>query len=215
MDSGFWLRKWEKQETGFHLERVNPQLERYHSKLFRQKTPVFVPLCGKSLDMHFLAQQGYPVIGVELSPIAVRAFFEENQLEYQLSTTTSFEIFQSGLITVLCGDFFALEPARLSGCQQIYDRAALIALSAEQRRRYVEKLKQLLPDRSTTLLITLAYNRQEMSGPPFSVNRDEVSALFPFAEIEQLYQRDIIEHEHRFRARGVTRLDECVYALSW
>ena len=33
---------------------------------------MFVPLCGKSLDLRHLASLGHEVVGVELSPIAVR-----------------------------------------------------------------------------------------------------------------------------------------------
>lgn len=36
---------------------------------------VFVPLCGKSLDIGYLASLGYRVVGVELSELAVEQLF--------------------------------------------------------------------------------------------------------------------------------------------
>src|SRR5665647_3863458 len=79
MEKDFWLERWEQEQTGFHQNEINPYL-RQHWQHLAGNGPVFVPLCGKSLDMLWLRKQGLDVVGVELSPIAVEAFFEENAL---------------------------------------------------------------------------------------------------------------------------------------
>ncbi len=81
MEPQFWLNKWQANETGFHRTRINSGLQQFWRTLaLDPATPVFVPLCGKSHDMLWLADQGHPVIGAELSPIAVAQFFAETKL---------------------------------------------------------------------------------------------------------------------------------------
>ena len=49
----------------------------------RDGLSVFVPLCGKTLDMVWLCQQGHTVVGCELSEIAALDFFKENSIPYE------------------------------------------------------------------------------------------------------------------------------------
>ena len=79
MDTEFWQQRWAKDEIGFHLDEVNPNLRDHFSVLgVSEGGCVLMPLCGKSQDMLWLASQGVEVIGVELSEKAVAAFFAEN-----------------------------------------------------------------------------------------------------------------------------------------
>ena len=81
MKAEFWLQRWQNSEIGFHRDEVNPNLLEYIDALgLKTGDSVLVPLCGKSKDMVWLAQRGVNVVGVELSEIAIAAFFEENQL---------------------------------------------------------------------------------------------------------------------------------------
>jgi len=174
---------------------------------------VFVPLCGKSRDMIWLAAQGHRVLGVELSPIAVRDFFAEHALSAVRERVGDFERWSAGEIVLLCGDFFHLTADQLSGIGAIYDRAALIALPPEMRVRYASHLQRLLPA-LPTLLVTMEYPQAEMAGPPFSVEEAEVRSLFGARhEIERLLDEDTLAAEPRFRERGLTRLREKVFAL--
>ncbi len=135
---------------------------------------MFVPLCGKSLDLLWLAGQGHPVLGVEISPVGVESFFQENGLKPQVTDAPPFRRYQVDELTVLCGDFFALTPGHLQGVTAVFDRASLIALPPELRPRYAEHLQGLLRPETRILLVTLDYDQAEMAGPPFSVGEDEV-----------------------------------------
>lgn len=174
---------------------------------------VFVPLCGKSVDLRWLADQGAHVVCVELSPIAVESFFAEQGLTPRTSKEGGFAVWKSGPIRVLCGDYFALTPAHLAGVQAVYDRAALIALPPERRADYVAHLDRLLPGARRTLLVTLEYPQQQMQGPPFSVAEREVHSLFAGARIERLGTQDVLADNPRFREKGLTRLLECAYRI--
>jgi thiopurine S-methyltransferase len=215
MDADFWLQRWQDNRTGFHQQEVNPRLESFWPRL--QLTPgewVFLPLCGKSLDMLWLREQ-YAVLGVELSPVAVEAFFTENGLEPERGWLGAFSVCETDRLTLLCGDFFDLQPGQLDQVSAVYDRASLIALPESMRARYVGHLTDLLPPATPMLLVTLDYDQSQMDGPPFSVAEQEVTELFaPRWSIQRLYEDDILASESRFRERGLSHLSEKVYLLN-
>jgi thiopurine S-methyltransferase len=215
MEPDFWHQRWRENLTGFHQGEVNPYLRKYWPSLaLKPGTPVFVPLCGKSLDMLWLQQQQHPVIGVELSRIAVEAFFQENDITPTRTDLGLLQLFEADNIRLYCGDFFDLDAAMLNGAAAVYDRASLIALPPHMRRAFVTRLGELLPAATSMLLVTLEYPQQEMSAPPFAVGETEVRELFSSGwSLEVLREADILADEPRFRERGVTRLSEKLYLL--
>lgn len=215
MKREFWLERWQNNEIGFHQDEVNAHLQQFWSEVeLAADGKVFVPLCGKTRDMLWLRAQGHPILGIEISPLAVEAFFSENRLEPSCGTSGPFVSFETDGLELLCGDFFDLEPDRLKDVQGVYDRASLVALPPEMRERYAEKMKALLPAGARVLLVTMDYPQQEMDGPPFSVSEEEVRALYGDRfSISPLYRNDILEENPRFREKGLSRLTECVYAL--
>lgn len=216
MKKEFWLERWERAEIGFHQNEVHPYLLKFWPALKRAEGGgVFVPLCGKSLDMLWLRQQGQKVLGVELSPIAVRDFFSENGMAQRHSSTGQFDCCEADDIRILCGDFFDLEKTHLAGIGTVYDRASLIALPPEMRERYARHLVSILPPATQILLITLDYPQEEMQGPPFAVSLPEVEVLYgKYAEIRVLAEDDVLPQNPRFRERGVSRLQERAILLT-
>ncbi len=93
MDRNFWIERWNNQEIGFHQGDFDPALGRYWSRLGAPAgARVFVPLCGKSLDMVWLAQNGHPAVGAELSERAVDDFFAERGLSPEIRRDAGFVI---------------------------------------------------------------------------------------------------------------------------
>ncbi len=216
MEPTFWHERWARAEIGFHQHQGNENLQRFWSRLaLRSGERVFVPLCGKSLDLLWLAGEGHPVTGVELSPLAVEAFFSENNLTPRRWWDGAFEVWEADEIRILLGDFFALEPGHLTGCAALYDRAALIALPPALRQRYVRHLASVLPGSLPLLLVTLEYDQSILPGPPFSVDEDEVQRLYaPSYAVDLLHTRDALAEESRWRERGLSWLLEKVYHLT-
>lgn len=214
MEPDFWLQRWQDNLIGFHQNTVNPCLQRYFPQLeLHNNSKVLVPLCGKSLDMLWLAEQ-HSVAGIELSPRAVEEFFLEHRLYPGRSEQDGLSICETAAITLYCGDFFALQPSLLGKIDAVYDRAALIALPADMRARYVSHLNSLCTAGTQMLLVTMAYDQAAMNGPPFSVEEAEVHGLFDNQwQVEQLCEDDILAQEARFRERGLDRLNENVYWL--
>lgn len=215
MQPDFWHNRWANQLIGFHQQQVNPYLQQYWPVLgLAPGARVLVPLCGKSLDMAWLAAQGHGVLGVELSERAVSDFFIEHGLEPQVSQQGEFRVYRSEGIELWCGDFFALTPADAAGCTGLYDRAAIIALPAPMRERYVAHLQALLPSPCQGLLITLDYDQAVTEGPPFAVLDDEVQRLFGAQwQVSSLAVDDVLAQSPRFIKAGAGRLLERAYRL--
>lgn len=215
VDNQHWLDRWKENRIGFHETAVNRHLQKFLPQF--QLSPgatLFLPLCGKAQDIAWLSNQGYTVIGIELSQIAVEAFFEEQGLEYQRATGDRFVTYQSGNITLLQGNFYDLRAEDLEHCVLVYDRAALIAIESPDRPRYYEHMASILPAEAEMLLITLEYDQSEMTGPPFSVPADEVYQHYAGAfTINPLETASIIDEQPRWRKVGLTWLTESVFGL--
>ncbi|WP_205340142.1 thiopurine S-methyltransferase [Denitrificimonas caeni] len=215
MEEGFWQTRWQRDQIGFHLNQVNPGLAAYWSRLAIPKgSKVFVPLCGKSVDMCWLADQGYSVLGIELIEKAVIDFFVEQNLTPVITQQGSFTQYSAGAITILCGDFFNLTAEDLVDYPVFYDRAALIALPSGLREQYAHHLSNIMPKPCKGLLLTMDYPQQQMKGPPFAVPPEQVEQLLGEAfTVECTEERDILEQEWRFKAVGITRMFDYVYCV--
>ena len=221
MEAEYWLKRWREGRTGWHRSEVMPLLVQHWSALnVPRGSRVLVPLCGKSLDMLWLAQQSMHVLGVDVSAIAIESFLAENQLHARTrgaADGTHYEVTNApgGEIEIINGDAFAVDPAAIAQCNAFYDRAALIAMPAPMRRRLVDELYAQLPAGSAGLLITLAYPESEMQGPPFNVDDAEVHDLFEkHWQVDQLEYRDILASQPSFSEQGVSALHTGVYALT-
>ncbi len=210
-DQDFWHNKWAANQIGFHLEDVNPLLTRFWSQLNPQRDQqVLVPLCGKSEDLIWLAQQHNGVTGVELSSIAVRSFFAEHFYTPTVTRLSSqHELYQFDELMIFNGDFFT---APLTQYDCIYDRAALVALPEPLRQQYAQQLLSRLKPNGKVLLVTLDYPQREMSGPPFSVPEQELQQLFAGLKLTQLHQ-DIADSSHPKIQNGLSHFSEQVWLL--
>lgn len=215
MDPTFWHQKWKNQELGFHLPQVHPLLQRYLGELsLKAGQTVFLPLCGKTLDIGYLLEQGFSVIGAELSDKAVTDLFASLNRQPEITPWQGGNRYRHGDLTVFQGDIFGLQSSDLGAVDAIYDRAALIALPDTMRQRYVRHLITLT-DKAPQLLITLEYDQQEMDGPPFSVGEQQVKMLYDNNyKIAPLSRKMILDHEPVFREKELTVLYENVFLLN-
>lgn len=174
MDQDFWHRKWASNEIGFHEARPNALLVAHLPELaLPAGARLFLPLCGKSLDIGWLLAQGHRVAGAELSRLAIEQLFAELGVEPTISAAGPLERFEAGPLTVFVGDIFELDRATLGPVDAIYDRAALVALPDGLRARYAHHLVALT-GAAPQLLVTFEYDQSVMPGPPFSVDAEEV-----------------------------------------
>lgn len=215
MDKAFWQDRWQRRDIGFHQPRIHAQLQEFWPTLHLPKeSAIFVPLAGKSRDMVWLATQGHRIIGVELSDVAVREFFEDGGQVPKRTRAGAFEVSSAGPFQLYCGDFFDFPSEALKDVVAVYDRAALIALPPAMRVQYVETLSRILPKNAIIFLIAIEYPDGEISGPPFAVPAEEVRRLYGQTfDIEVLDVRDALAAGDNLKKRGVTQLEETAYLL--
>lgn len=177
----YWLGRWTRAETAWHQSSTEPELIKHFKDV--KPTGVLVPLCGKSLDLLWLAAQGHEVVGVELSEFACESFFTDNNIEPKISKNEKFTTFTSDKITLICGDFFKLSPSMIGQIGAVYDRAALVALSPAQRTQYVAQLKTLIRANGQSndfMFLQLLWERipNDLSGPPYSITFEDLQNYY-------------------------------------
>ncbi len=218
MQHDFWHARWRQGKIGFHQASTNPHLLRHWAQLgLPPDSRVLVPLCGKTLDMLYLAQQGHDVVGVELSETACRAFFDENDLAFETRTTGDYTVFKgtgdAARIELWCGDFFALTIDLVGTFAGFFDRAALIALPPTMRSSHVAAVERLVEPGGRGVLSTIEYPAAEKQGPPFPISPAEIHERYDERfDIVHIGQHDAADDARERWA--LTSLCEHVFTLA-
>jgi thiopurine S-methyltransferase len=174
MDAQFWHQRWEENNTFWHLSEANPTLAaHFHQLSVAKGGRIFLPLCGKTLDIPWLLSRGYQVAGAELSKIAIEQLFAGLGLKPKISRLGKFDHYSMENLDIYVGDIFDLSQKTLGRVDAIYDRAALVALPSTMRERYTAHLIDVT-GKAPQLLICWEYDQILMDGPPFSISSDEV-----------------------------------------
>jgi thiopurine S-methyltransferase len=210
-----WLERWQTGFIGWHQHKANMRMVKFLPKLcLKVNDTVFVPLCGKTLDMIFFLEQGFKVIGVELSELAVEQFFKENKIVFKKDKVDGFILFSGENIKIYCGDVFNLTAQNLAKVNAVYDRASLIALNTNLRQSYVKHLLGIMPEKIKWLLLTMNYPQDQKEGPPFAVAQEEVKKLFKECQYQQLEKIDDLKNEKKFIEAKVDFLEKSTYLLT-
>ncbi|MCH8550370.1 MAG: thiopurine S-methyltransferase [Natronospirillum sp.] len=217
MDTDYWEDRWATGDTPWQLEQVNPLLQRFLPDLqVASGSRVLVPLCGQSLDMLWLRDQGYQVVGIELSEQSIRGFLEHHDLQAEKASFDWGIRYALPGLDLLHADIFALDAVQVGPVDLIWDRAALVALPQAMRADYIRQLMALTPTRPPLLCWTLEYEQQQVAGPPFSVWLDEVERLLGRdAAVTTLLHRDSLARSPGFREAGVSALQERLWLAQW
>lgn len=210
MDPEFWHERWRSGQIGFHRSSVHPDLLSFAPEWIAGGRGVLVPLCGKSLDLPWLAGH-MPTVGVELSELAIRQLHEEQALSPTITEDGPFRTWRTQNLSVHQGDLYDLGPAELAGVDRVWDRASYVALDPDRRRRYVAHLRGLLPAGTRWLLNVVRYDSSRQGGPPHSITEEEVREVFAGAEVSLLLRAD--ELDDRARANGHTWWEKSVYGV--
>jgi thiopurine S-methyltransferase len=177
MEPEFWRSRWNKHEIGFHEGRPNALLVGHLGSLsLEPQSRIFLPLCGKTRDIHWLLTQGLRVASAELSELAITELFAELDITPRVTSAGAVTRLAAPGLDVFQGDFFDVSAAMLGPVDAIFDRAALVALPREMRARYAAHLRAITAC-APQLLVTLEDDQSLAEGPPFSVDEAEVRRL--------------------------------------
>lgn len=214
MERAFWEDRWREGRIGFHEGAPNAWLVEHVAVLgiTPERRRVLVPLCGKSVDLAFLAAHGAEVVGVELVEAAARAFFEEASLPAARTVDGALVRYEAAGVEIVVGDFFDLGPEDVGVFDAYYDRASIVALPPSLREAYARTLNALAPA-ARGLVVTFEHDATD-GKPPFSVSLGELVALFPERRFELLDTRDGLPSHGAMAQRGATFVRERAYAVT-
>ncbi len=216
MKPRFWLERWQKNQIGFHQAEHNKLLLEFWPSLeLEPGASVFVPLCGKSLDMRWLEQAGHYVFGVEIVQMAVETYFSEGGESPETGVVDRFTRYRGDRCTIYQGDFFDLTAPLLEGVSGLFDRGALVALPPDMRFRYVDHLLRIVPTGTRQLLLTFEYDQNLVAGPPHCVLPEEVEQLYGHrCEVELLDSIVTSLLPPHFAQQGVKQAVESVFLIT-
>lgn len=199
MNTEFWQQCWQDNRIHFHRSKVNPRLVAHIDalpiKATHNSARILVPLCGKSVDMIWLAEQGYDVVGIELATLAVEQFFAELKIAPTLTQYGKLSHYHAQYgtqnIDIWQGDIFDITASDVGRVDAIYDRAALVALPDEGkpslRQRYTEQLISI-SNKAPQLLLTFDFDQQQCPAPPFAIKPQQLATYY-----EQAYNITLLE----------------------
>lgn len=215
MNNELWLNKWLANDIAFHETKTNPDLIKYLTELkLSRGSTIFVPFCGKTKDMWWLADNGFQVVGVELSKIACNAFFSERNITPDILQKGKFVIYEHENIKVFCGDLFDLTASDLPQTHAVYDCKAMIALPPSVRKKYVDHIIACTGIKINVLLITREFESTVVP-PPYPINREEINLLFNSAfKVKQVKNLSLLNIPDRLKKKGYCDITECVYVIT-
>lgn len=215
MEDKYWLDKWQTNDIAFHEQHVNVDLIAYIDRLnLKPGDCIFVPLCGKTKDMLWLAEKRFHVIGVELSAIACHDFFAELNVTPHIIKQANFTKYQYKNIELFCGDLFNLTSADLPAIQAVYDCKALIALPPDLRKKYIHHIVACVGTKISILLLTRETNCQVVP-PPYPINKAEIDLLYgTYFDVSVLKCLSIVDIPVRLMQKEFAEMTESVYLIS-
>ncbi|WP_251359298.1 thiopurine S-methyltransferase [Kangiella sp. TOML190] len=214
MDFEFWDNCWHKDSQPFHVSRVHPLLKTT-LPLLDPYSPVLVPLSGKSLDLIYLSEQGYASTAIEFNPKAVTEFITSSGIAFSKTATDDTTVYNSDNIELWLADFFAVTTSDIGQFEQVFDRAAYIALPETMRADYAKHLISLLKSNAQIFMVTMDYPQHQMSGPPFYVDQQELAEHFAGAKISEKARHSLMDNHPRWKELGLDYLDEVLYQIQF
>ncbi|WP_230657292.1 thiopurine S-methyltransferase [Psychrobacter sp. I-STPA10] len=227
MNPEFWQNRWDNNQIGWHQPKVNPKLMQFFDTLQLNTglntgqssghscSRILVPLCGKTLDIGWLAKQGLDVVGIELAQPAVEQLFEELEVTPDISkhgkVTHYHAQYAKQHIDIWQGDIFDMSAEPIGQVDAIYDRAGLVALPDDApdylRTRYAQQLIRLSGS-AKQLLLTFDLNPEtHVSPPPFIVTPEMLQCYYG-----QHYQIELLDKVY---ADKITSQGTSGYFVTW
>jgi SAM-dependent methyltransferase len=169
MEAEDWNKRWEMQEIGWDIGYGSPAILAYMQTYKNQDASILIPGCGNAYEATALVEAGFTNITVlDIAPKAVEILTEKFK--------------GVPAITVLCGDFFALQGVY----DLILEQAFFCAISPELRKDYVAKAFMLLAPSGK--IVGLLFDKEfDGTGPPYGGRKVDYEAFFsPFFHIKHM-----------------------------
>ncbi|MCB1197206.1 MAG: hypothetical protein KDK51_02460 [Deltaproteobacteria bacterium] len=211
MDLDYWKKRWQDNQTHWHVDRIHPLLQKYYPLLSQtQDSHVLLPLSGKTLDIEWLLEQGHQVTCVEVSDIAIEEIQKRMDIQWQIEKKGPFTVYTYQKLTILQGDYFLLPEISLPHVDFVFDRAAFVAIDPQDRTSYAKIYQHLQPKH--ILLVLFRYDLTASTHPPYAFADQEIfSLLEPSFDIKLLESKEMLEEFPRFKARNIAEFFQDAY----
>jgi thiopurine S-methyltransferase len=226
----YWRQLWQNKGDVFTLPEVNENLARFKSELLpppareaataaasaRPLPPrVLVPLCGRSVDLNYLAEEGCFVVGVEAVGEPLRQWGNEyGGLEPIVAEgdATAYRSRWYPRLVLMHADFFRLSPDALGGpFDAVWDRGGMTSIEEGPRRAaYVAALAGHLRPGGKLLLEFLSCN---LAIDGAMTSAEAAVAMLTgagFVGVRSLARRDVRSAYPGFSPPGLAYLEENV-----
>nr|CAB3267189.1 thiopurine S-methyltransferase-like [Phallusia mammillata] len=197
-----WDGMWNENFIPFHESKVHKDLLKHENTLISHPGRIFVPLCGKTVDMKYLYDQGHSVVGMEFSDKAIVQFFEENQIQFE-KNDSKFEKFHEyksldGKVSLYAGDIFNVDAENLGRFDAIWDRGSFVAINVCDQEKYARIVTNLLKHDGKYLLNAFTYDGSKYQGPPHTSSEVDVMQRFgPYCDVTLLDTYDGFKPYHK------------------
>lgn len=200
-----WKHKWEIRNIGFHEKNIHPLLAEFLNEMLagRTKLNIFFPLCGKAVDMKWLADMGHNIVGVDVSEIGLKEFFADHNIPYTEEAVAEIpeaKVFKSasGNISLYCCSIYDISDLVIGKFDGMWDRGAMVAVNPRDRERYVNVMLSLMAKDCHYLLVTVEYDPKSIAGPPFYVPESDLQNLLgPSCTFKLLKKIDAITDKQK------------------
>ncbi|MDA0882012.1 MAG: methyltransferase domain-containing protein [Bacteroidetes bacterium] len=166
LNEAFWSGRYSEGKTGWDIGEISTPLKTYIDQLSDKNLRILVPGCGKGHEAAYLWEQGFKntfVVDLAQAPL-------------DLLREAIPEIPKNHLVH---GNFFELK----GEFDLILEQTFFCALSPSLRKKYAEKMHELLVDGGKLVGLLFDFPLTE-DGPPFGGNKEEYLAYFePHFEI--------------------------------
>ena len=215
MSNKIWKAKWKRNDIGFHQPAINPLLQQYLPQLhLSANDDILVPLCGKSLDMDLLTDSGYHVIGIEVSKVAIQAYFDARNVKPKREKKGKFIRWWHQDMEIWCGDIFNLSANEIGHVKTLYDCASLTAFPPDSRPYYVRHFYEKLSQHSQILLITTETADEQQQNSVSTIDSEIQSLYEANYHIELLHGQSSLKQDPEYPDEPNKPMEEKVYLLT-
>ncbi|MBC98020.1 MAG: thiopurine S-methyltransferase [Halobacteriovoraceae bacterium] len=209
MENEFWVKRWTDRNISFHEEGGNELLKKNLLYLSLQTNDrLLLPLCGMSLDIDYLLNSGFRVIGVELFEKAVIELFSRLNIEPKIRQLKNCKSYYSESLEILVGDLFQIDKDEIGHVDAVYDRASLVALPHTMREKYYQHIMHI-SKLSPQLLITYLFEDNNYQSPPFSIEDHEIESSY--SQYSSIELKEVIRLSKGLK--GCSVVDEKIWLM--
>lgn len=201
----FWIDYWQTNAITWQNPEVSPWLRQYQDEFLsmpswcgdEKRLTVFVPLCGKSVDLwHLLSVKNVEVIGNDCSGIACADFFSEFSIPgyERVVINEDITLHRSTVLPLRLyeGDIFALTSQIVGRVDRVLDRAALVALHPSNiETKYMPLMCSLLSEEGSMLLASVS-ELPSPTAPPHCYTATQIESV-----LTKFFRR--VEHKMDYR----------------